>query len=128
MRTFIAIELPKETKDALYGLKEQLKTNGADVKWVEPDNIHLTLKFLGERDEKKIKDILRVLDEIYVTKTNFCASISCLGAFPKLECARIIWAGINKGDAQIKEIAGKLEERIAKLGICLLYTSPSPRD
>ena len=50
MRTFIAIELPKVILDSLALLEERLKNTEADVKWVEPRNIHLTLKFLGEVD------------------------------------------------------------------------------
>lgn len=51
MRTFIAIELPKNIRDSLEKLQEQLKKSEADVKWVAPDNMHLTLKFLGEEEE-----------------------------------------------------------------------------
>ena len=53
MRTFIAIELPQETKNFLNNTQEQLKQARADVKWVSPGNIHLTLKFLGEIKESK---------------------------------------------------------------------------
>ena len=60
MRTFIAIELPKEIKEYLARVQNKLKASGADVKWVEPANIHLTLKFLGEIDENiKTKVIAR---------------------------------------------------------------------
>ena len=58
MRIFIAIELPPNTKEALARLQERLKTAGADVKWVRPHNIHLTLKFLGEANEKKLDKIM----------------------------------------------------------------------
>lgn len=51
MRTFIAIELPKNIRDSLTRLQEELKKSGADLNWAAPDNIHLTLKFLGEEEE-----------------------------------------------------------------------------
>jgi len=117
MRTFIAIELPKEIKTALSRLQEQLKKSEADVNWVEPQNIHLTLKFLGERDYKKISIISAITEEIVQDKAQFTASITSIGAFPSINSPRVIWAGINKGDAQIKEIAAELEEKIAKAGI-----------
>ncbi|MFA5411127.1 MAG: RNA 2',3'-cyclic phosphodiesterase [Candidatus Omnitrophota bacterium] len=117
MRTFIAIELPKEIKDALSQLQAKLKTTAADVKWVDPQNIHLTLKFLGERDDKKIEKITRALEEVTRQKSSFTIVISSLGAFPNISSPRVIWAGIDKGDNETREIAGELEEKIARLGI-----------
>lgn len=117
MRTFIAIELPKEIKEALSRLQEQLKESGADVKWVEPENIHLTLKFLGERDEKKVKQISATLEETAVNHYTYSARISSLGSFPKIDSPRVIWVGIEKGDEETKKIAWELEEKIAKAGI-----------
>ena len=64
MRTFIAIELSKEIKDALGELESQLKSSGADVKWVKPENIHITLKFLGEIEPGKAEEIKPVLVDI----------------------------------------------------------------
>ncbi len=63
MRTFIAIELPQGIKDSLSRLQEELKASGADVKWVEPNNIHLTLKFLGEIDDNKLDNIIKIIDD-----------------------------------------------------------------
>ncbi|MBU1905681.1 MAG: RNA 2',3'-cyclic phosphodiesterase, partial [Candidatus Omnitrophica bacterium] len=83
MRTFIAIELPKEIKQELAKMQEQLKASGADVKWVKPENIHLTLKFLGEIEERKLEQINQILQEVTKNKSTFQASISSLGAFPK---------------------------------------------
>ena len=56
MRTFIAIELSGEIKNSLAQIESHLKYSGADVKWVEKDNIHLTLKFFGEITEEKFGD------------------------------------------------------------------------
>ena len=117
MRTFIATELPGEIKDALSRLQGKLKNSQADVKWVEPQNIHLTLKFLGERDEKSIEEIMRILQVVTKSRKSFNARISCLGAFPSINSPRIIWVGIDKGDSETKEIVKELEDRIAKIGI-----------
>ena len=117
MRTFIAIPLPQEIKASLAKLQEKLKASGADVKWVEPANIHLTLKFLGERDEKKIEKIEQAIQDTAKDKTEFIARISSLGAFPKISSPRVIWVGIDQGDSETKLIAGELEGLIAKIGI-----------
>jgi 2'-5' RNA ligase len=117
MRAFIAIELPKEIRDSLARLQDKLKSTGADVKWVEPSNIHLTLKFLGEIDDKQLDKINSVLEYAAKETSSFRASISSIGAFPRISSPRVIWAGVDTGDKETKEIAKILEEKIEKLGI-----------
>lgn len=117
MRTFIAIELPQQIKNKLAELQALLKQTGADVKWVAPQNIHLTLKFLGDIDVAKSAKITAIIEEITRSSKQFPISLSLLGAFPKIEFPRIIWVAIEKGDKEVKVLAEKLEERLAKLGI-----------
>lgn len=117
MRTFIAIELPKAIQDSLARLEERLKKSGADVKWVEPRNIHLTLKFIGEIDQQKSEQVGEAVKSIAGSKAAFHMRVFSIGAFPKINFPRIIWAGIDKGDSETKEIAKALEEKLAELGI-----------
>ncbi|MDP2941155.1 MAG: RNA 2',3'-cyclic phosphodiesterase [Candidatus Omnitrophota bacterium] len=117
MRAFIAIDLPLEIKDAFRLLQEQLKNGRPDVKWVEPKNIHLTLKFLGEISEETSTEIKKIVEEVAKENPNFQARISSAGAFPKIDFPRVIWVGVNPGGAQASKIAAQLEEKIAKLGI-----------
>jgi len=117
MRTFIAIELPQEIKDFLSRLQGELKASRADVKWVEPKNIHLTLKFLGEIDEKKLEKVSEIMQETVKEKDKFQMRISSLGAFPKIDSPRVIWVGVALGDKEVKAIAEDLEEKISKIGI-----------
>lgn len=117
MRAFIAIGLSQETKERLALLQQKLKPYGDCVKWVEPKNIHLTLKFLGEIDEKKSEKISSIMDEVACVNTVFAARISSIGAFPKIDYPRVIWVGIDKGDKESVRIAEGLEEKIARVGI-----------
>ncbi len=117
MRTFIAIELSPQIKDFLAQLQGRLKTSGSDVKWVGPQNIHLTLKFLGETDEAGLEKITALLEEIAQNTKPFPIRLASAGAFPKLKFPRVIWAGIDKGDSEVKKIAQGLEEKIAKAKI-----------
>lgn len=117
MRTFIAIELPGQIRDFLAHIEERLIATHADVKWVEPKNIHLTLKFLGEIDEKKHERINLILDEVAGQKPSYKIRISSIGAFPKLDSPRVIWVGVDSGDKETKELAKALEEKIQKIGI-----------
>ncbi len=117
MRTFIAIELPQEIKDFLSHLQQELKSCGADVKWVQPENIHLTLKFLGDVGDEELNKIIEIIEEVAKEKSKFQIRVSSLGAFPKIDSPRVIWIGVDEGDKETKEIAELLEEKIAKLGI-----------
>lgn len=117
MRAFIAIELPEEIRSALASLQNELKKSGADVKWVETGNIHLTMKFLGDKDDKKIKQIALALQETAQNNHPFPASIGTLGAFPSTKSPRVIWVGVNLGQDQICRVAVDLETKIALIGI-----------
>ena len=117
LRTFIAIALSKEIEDFLANLQETLKKSNTDVKWVKPENIHLTLKFLGQREKKKIDEIIKIIDEISKNTPVFPLEISSIGSFPKKEYPRVIWVGLTEGDKEIKQIASTLENAICKLGI-----------
>lgn len=117
MRTFIAIELSQEIKDALGRLQAQLKTTGADVKWVAQENIHLTLKFLGEINEQKINEVIRIIESIAKDTKIFPMGLSSIGAFPKIDFPRVIWIGIAQGENVVKEIAEGLENNLAEIGI-----------
>ena len=109
MRSFIALELSKEIKDELGRLQDELKEAGADVKWVKPENIHLTLKFLGDIDERKLGDIKKTLAEVASKFAPFEVSLFKLGAFPTLDRPRVIWAGISKGCSEVEALAASLD-------------------
>lgn len=117
MRSFIAIELPDKIKTFLSCLQEKLKRTASDVKWVEPRNIHLTLKFLGEIPESKLPEITAAVQDIAQTKSSFVMRLAFLGAFPNIKSCRVIWVGIDKGDTESKEIALAMEEKLQKSGI-----------
>ena len=117
MRAFIAIELPQEIKNTLSRLQAKLKAAGADVKWVEPNNIHLTLKFLGEIDEQINGKVNSCLEKIRETQKPFTISLSSPGAFPNTSSPRVVWVGIKQGDAEIKGLTIFLEKQAAEIGL-----------
>ncbi len=117
MRAFIAIDLPLEIKDHLGRIEEKLKASAADVKWVSPANIHLTLKFLGEIDAQKKASLIRIIEDTAKDKNAFSLRLSSAGAFPNIKYPRVIWIGIDEGSAEVLKIAEELEEKIEKIGI-----------
>ena len=116
MRAFIAIELPQDIRKGLREIQEELKKTDADVKWVKPENVHLTLKFLGNVADEKIKKIKSLLEEISSGYSKFEASVFKIGAFPKLEYPRVIWVGIDKGCNLLEEIAVRIEDECEHIG------------
>lgn len=124
MRAFVAIELSNEIRGSLAQIESHLKYSGADVKWVEKDNIHLTLKFLGEITEEKNEKIKYILDEIAKQTKSFELSLKIskegpcpfLGAFPNLDHPRVLWVGLDKGAVESRLIAEKIDDALLKIG------------
>lgn len=116
IRAFIAISLTKEIQDKILKIQEQLRRSNADVKWVEPENIHLTLKFLGNVEEKKIEKIKGILEKISEEYEKFSMELLKIGAFPKLSNPRVIWIGIEKGKEKLQKTFSDLEEGLNKVG------------
>ena len=117
MRAFIAIDLPKEVKQSLEGIQKKLRASGADCKWVDSKNIHLTLKFLGEIDDAQLHKIEQILDTAAKNQNPYHVRISTAGAYPKAHTPRVIWVGIDEGDQETKNLAKILEDQIEKIGI-----------
>lgn len=116
IRAFIAISISSDIKQELAALIDKLKTSGADVKWVNPENIHLTLKFLGYISPEKIEEVKKVLDGIKSKFTPFKITFSGVGAFPKLSYPRVIWVGMQNGKDDAKRIYELLEAGLEKTG------------
>jgi len=116
MRLFIAIEISEEILNALAWMQSHLKYAGADVKWVEKDNIHLTLKFLGEVKEEKVGEIKAILDDVAKGFTPFDMTVKGIGAFPKIDFPKVIWAGLDKGANESKELAEVIDNRLSNIG------------
>ncbi|RJO65295.1 MAG: RNA 2',3'-cyclic phosphodiesterase [Candidatus Omnitrophota bacterium] len=117
MRIFIGITLPDDTKAHLAHIQKELKRSCADVKWVEPHNLHLTLKFIGEFETPGIENVKRILTDVTQRHNSFYAQVLSAGAFPSINCPRVVWMGIGKGAEYIQKIAAELETGLETIGI-----------
>ncbi len=113
VRAFIAIELNETLRRQLEAAQKRLKTSGADVKWVEPKNIHLTLKFLGDVPKEKIDELCVAIECGLKGFKKFEFQVSDLGSFPPKGTPRIVWAGVSLGDDLLSQIVASLEKHIA---------------
>jgi len=116
LRTFIAIELDESVQTSLRDIQTELKSVGADISWVRPRNIHITLKFLGEIPLKKVKAVTEMLPEVFSQIPSFPIELGGLGVFPNIEHPKIIWVDVCKGAAGVKRLAATLENALCRLG------------
>ena len=95
MRCFIAVDLDRQLSDKVVALQNHLK--GTDVKLVEENNLHFTLKFLGEIEEKSAEIVKEKLSEIAASASAFPITLSGVGVFPNEKFMRVVWIG-SKGE------------------------------
>jgi len=115
-RTFIAIDPGKTIRDRLVALQENLAKTGADVKWVEHDNLHLTLLFLGEVDQRDLVDVCRVVADATATQQVFPMSIEKAGCFGSPRRPRTIWVGVGNGKLEVCKLHDVIEPALLDLG------------
>lgn len=115
LRCFISLELPEELKKNIYGYIEKLKAAGSDVKWIPPENLHLTLKFLGNTPEELLKNINERLISLSKSHDRFSLQVSGAGAFPNIKYPRVIWLGVHDSEETIK-LQRDIDESMAELG------------
>jgi len=116
IRSFIAFEINNPSVLQKFTEVQNLLVNtGADLKLVAPENIHITIRFLGDVSAAKIDSIHESMK-----KTDFTAfdcQINSLGVFPHLGHPRVVWAGISKGADELTKIADLLENQLRQLGL-----------
>jgi len=113
MRLFVAIDLPDSIKKHLAGLQKAIGDSHASIKWVATDNIHLTLKFLGEVEDAMAERVKGKLGEIPFTP--IMAAVRDLGAFPSENNPRVVWAGLSPA-SRIIELQERIDSSLAGLG------------
>lgn len=107
MRIFVAVPLPDELKERLWKLGKEIEQDG--IRPVKPENIHITLKFLGDTDEKKLGDIEKSLRGISFSR--FTCNAKGIGVFPSESYIRVVWAGAESDNAMeslAEKVAGAL--------------------
>lgn len=115
VRTFIAIELPESIQSALADIQGDLKGSDADVRWVRPENIHLTLKFLGAVQENVVSSITEILRKVSANYGPFGLTVSGVGVFPHGRSPRVIWVGINESSV-LTDLQAAVEGKLEPLG------------
>lgn len=117
IRAFIAIELPDKVKNELSEILYKLKPGREKaVKWVNPNGIHLTLKFLGNIPEERIVDITHAIAKASSFTFPFNLELKGLGAFPNLKSPRVVWVGIGGDIPVIANLQRQIDQPLIPLG------------
>ena len=116
IRSFISIDLEdKALVERLGDLQKKLADSGADLKLVEAENMHFTLRFLGEIASSTVNALIEELKSVKFN--SFRLSLQGLGAFPSLDRINVIWIGNTEGREELKQIAEKIEASVRKIGL-----------
>ncbi len=117
LRLFVACELPSEMKAALVALQEALRRQGAPrVRWVRPEGIHLTLKFLGSVPAQRVTNICAALAPTVEGIRPLELSLGSLGTFGGRRGARVVWVGVNGDVERVAELQRRVEAALGRLG------------
>jgi 2'-5' RNA ligase len=118
IRAFVAVGLGQELKQELRAvqLKLQEESKARVIRWVAPENIHLTFKFLGEVDASRMVELTGALEKSTEGFTPFALTVRGLGSFPNARHPNVIWAGLNSQVARAIELARRVEDTFGLLG------------
>jgi 2'-5' RNA ligase len=115
IRSFVAFDIDNElVVRRLSEVQGMLVNTGADLKLVKPQNIHVTMRFLGNISLSMVDLIHEEMKQIFFTSLNI--ELRGLGAFPSLRYARVVWAGIRKGANELMNVFDQVEPRLRRLG------------
>lgn len=117
IRTFIALELPQEIKAYLGEAISLLRQKNRGVKWVQPEGLHITLKFLGNIDEGLVPSLSGELDVLAAAFPAAHVSLTRLGAFPDMKRPRVVWAGLEGDTGILVDIAAKTDLMCTSFGM-----------
>ncbi|MBD3271634.1 MAG: RNA 2',3'-cyclic phosphodiesterase, partial [Elusimicrobia bacterium] len=117
MRIFIAVRATDEIVHNMVGIQQSLTVPDMLVKWVEPYNLHVTLKFIGDVNEQTKTMVENIMQGLFQKTRPFSISFQGLGVFPNLQMPRVVWVGIGDGGDKLKELAEKLNDTLAMLNV-----------
>ena len=115
-RTFIGVDVGAEVRRAAGDVQASLARSGASVKWSAEANLHVTLLFLGDVDDRELMNVCRVVSRAAATEPPFPLSVAGVGAFPNPRRPKVIWGGITDGQDVLVRLHAAMEQPLFDLG------------
>lgn len=116
MRTFIALDLDEPIREGLIGVIRQLDGAGGKVRWVEPENLHVTLKFLGDVQDGDLPAVLQAVADAAGEAEPFDFEVCGVQCIPPTGALRMIWTGVREPTGRLAGLFERLESALAPLG------------
>ena len=116
-RLFVAVEVDADVRARLVEAQRILASSSRGVKWVEFENIHLTIKFIGEVDTPLMYEITKTVEEAVSGVAPFSYSVDGLGAFPENGVPRVVWAGVGQGADTLEALYSRLNKTLVAYGV-----------
>jgi 2'-5' RNA ligase len=114
MRIFVGLDIPEEIHSRIGEYMQSVRELAPDARWVRTESLHVTLKFVGESAESRVRDVQETLTQIKVPP--FEIEFKNAGFFPTPRSARVFWIGIHASEA-LPQLVATIEEKLEKLGI-----------
>jgi 2'-5' RNA ligase len=116
IRTFVCIEIPASVKQRMEDLESELRRVDAQVSWVKPSNVHLTLKFLGGVAKDRIDAVSTAAEHAAQVTGPFGVEIGGTGCFPSARNPRVLWIGLTRLPDELTRLHSSLEQEMASEG------------
>ncbi len=117
VRTFIALFLPDDVLDAVAARVRQAGAGIRDVSWTKRDNLHLTLRFLGDVERGRLEDVARAAHTAARDARPLTLHLALPGAFPHLRAPRVLWLGLAGDVTPLRELAGRVDAEVDRAGL-----------
>ena len=116
MRLFIALNFPDAVRDLVFRAAEPLRVQASGVRWSRPENLHLTIRFLGEMDAEAEEDLSTRLDVVAGGAHAVSIRFEGFGAFPSPDRPRVIWLGVE-ATSELRLLRERVQEHLAAVGV-----------
>ncbi|MBM4388461.1 MAG: RNA 2',3'-cyclic phosphodiesterase [Deltaproteobacteria bacterium] len=117
VRTFLAVPISEEVKQVIEGLSIRLKAMLPDVRFVKKENLHITLRFLGEIEQDRINELKKALINPVCGFGRFKIFMAQIGAFPHIKRPKIVWIGVKDPDQKLRELYNSVDSALTGLGL-----------
>jgi 2'-5' RNA ligase len=116
LRAFVAVEIPPGLLESLAAVQGELRRRGVQARWTRPENLHLTLRFLGDVPAERVANLATALRSAVAGHSGFRLTSAGIGVFPGLRRPRVLWAGLRGATADLARLQQEIEERLEAIG------------
>lgn len=113
-RIFIAVELAADLRERIGALERGLERAGARLRWISPENLHFTVRFLGEITPAQLAQVRLATREAASSSAPFRLVLHGIGAFPSLQRPQVIWVGVREGSEALAALSSRLDAALAR--------------